>query len=353
MRSSILVLALLLLLAAGQAAAQSRPAYLYPLHGDGLKSGDLESVDGSLRAAFLRTSNADLFRLAGEPPASCGPAAVAQTACLARLAGRGVVLRGIVKRVGSLLSFSLTAIDAQANLYNAPRLLLDPEIDNPGLLVNALEALRSAIDSRPAVRSAPPPVAAAEPMGAPVAKPKAVAEAPRTTPLTAPRAASPAAPLAPPPAASRPPSPATPQAAIVSAAPPPPAAPRAAIVSAAPPPPVAPRAAIASNARAPSPATSGGWMVPTGRWVAGGGLALLAGGGAAGFLGNRLSDRLTQKYAAHTLTAADRSSYRAVHNYATVANVLLIAGGVVTATGLVLWAAAPDAGGEVGVRGRF
>ena len=338
MRSSILVLALLLLLAAGQAAAQSRPAYLYPLHGDGLKSGDLESVDGSLRAAFLRTSNADLFRLAGEPPASCGPAAVAQTACLARLAGRGMVLRGIVKRVGSLLSFSLTAIDAQANLYNAPRLLLDPEIDNPGLLVNALEALRSAIDSRPAVRSAPPPVAAAEPMGAPVAKPKAVAEAPRTTPLTAPRAASPAAPLAPPPAASRPPSPATPQAAIVSAA---------------PPPPVAPRAAIASNARAPSPATSGGWMVPTGRWVAGGGLALLAGGGAAGFLGNRLSDRLTQKYAAHTLTAADRSSYRAVHNYATVANVLLIAGGVVTATGLVLWAAAPDAGGEVGVRGRF
>ena len=338
MRSSILVLALLLLLAAGQAAAQSRPAYLYPLHGDGLKSGDLESVDGSLRAAFLRTSNADLFRLAGEPPASCGPAAVAQTACLARLAGRGVVLRGIVKRVGSLLSFSLTAIDAQANLYNAPRLMLDPEFENPGLLVNALEALRSAIDSRPAVRSAPPPVAAAEPMGAPVAKPKAVAEAPRTTPLTAPRAASPAAPLAPPPAASRLPSPATPQAAIVSAA---------------PPPPVAPRAAIASNARAPSPATSGGWMVPTGRWVAGGGLALLAGGGAAGFLGNRLSDRLTQKYAAHTLTAADRSSYRAVHNYATVANVLLIAGGVVTATGLVLWAAAPDAGGEVGVRGRF
>jgi hypothetical protein len=102
----------------------------------------------------------------------------------------------------------------------------------------------------------------------------------------------------------------------------------------------------------------GAWKRTAGPATFGVGLSLLAGGVAAGILGQRLSRDLEERHDANRLTAADASDYRAVDRYALAANTLFVAGGVATAAGLWMWATAPSAsagGGRVqmGFSGRF
>lgn len=112
----------------------------------------------------------------------------------------------------------------------------------------------------------------------------------------------------------------------------------------------------------PAPPKPAPWQARVGKWSALGGLALLAAGGAVGYLDKRLADDLTQANARNELKASDRSSYDRVRTYNVVANALFVVGGTAAAGGLVLWAAAPDPNDrgrrfppppKLGVQGRF
>jgi hypothetical protein len=140
-----------------------------------------------------------------------------------------------------------------------------------------------------------------------------------------------------------------------------------------PPPPqgvaaAAPPRAIAAPAPSATPAPALGleragpaatvWRREAGQWTTAGGLVLLCGGGAAAWLGARLTKDLDARYQGGLLRPEDAADYRRVERYGAAATTLLVAGGVLTATGLTLWALAPEVtpvrgGAAFGVKGRF
>ncbi len=100
------------------------------------------------------------------------------------------------------------------------------------------------------------------------------------------------------------------------------------------------------------------WRREAGQWTTAGGLVLLCGGGAAAWLGARLTKDLDARYQGGLLRPEDAADYRRVERYGAAATTLLVAGGVLTATGLTLWALAPEVtpvrgGAAIGVKGRF
>jgi hypothetical protein len=100
-------------------------------------------------------------------------------------------------------------------------------------------------------------------------------------------------------------------------------------------------------------------MRTAGPWASLGGAVLLAGGATAGLLGTNLAEDLKKRFQARTLERGDAALYDRLDLYEVLANSLLVAGGVATATGLTLWAIAPGdgptrrTGPGIGVIGRF
>ena len=84
---------------------------------------------------------------------------------------------------------------------------------------------------------------------------------------------------------------------------------------------------------------------------------MLAAGVTFALLDQQAAKDLDSRFHANTLTTADAAKYRTVATYNVLAPALLIGGGVVMATGLVLWGTAPSAhptrGVDLGVQGRF
>ena len=108
---------------------------------------------------------------------------------------------------------------------------------------------------------------------------------------------------------------------------------------------------ITAQGRSSSRATAG-------KWLTGGGVAVVAGGIAFGVLARQANASLTDKYASGSLGPADASSYSKVKRYNTIANSLLVVGGVMTATGFYYWMVAPDVqpvrgGVTLGLAGQF
>jgi hypothetical protein len=130
-------------LAAGPAQALGTPAVVYPLYGDGVGREELADLQVLLQAALVRTASRGGFE-AGSPPVAknaCGPATTAATDCLAPLAGSGVLLVGIVARQEGRLAVSLRAVDSGARSYGPVRAMVDPVIQNPEVLAQALQNL--------------------------------------------------------------------------------------------------------------------------------------------------------------------------------------------------------------------
>jgi hypothetical protein len=354
---------LAIIVAAVPSLAQARPASVYPIDGEGVANAQLRDVEGMIKSALMRLRSGvlTLVDTASLPPA-CGSARTAQPACLARLARTGIVLQGLVGSEGRRFWLSLSAVDGAGRRYGPARVAIDLSIENLQPIVAALELLGTAIaegrGAAPSAPAAPPPAPlATASAAAPAARPATVPAAP--TPPPAPQAtAAPAPRPAPQAAASAAPTPGPPAASLPAGA----AASAPAVTAwlSAPAPPPVPAASVARvPARQPAPpAVEWAWMAPTGKWLLAGGAVALAGGTAAGFLGKRLNNELAGKYQAHTLTAADSASYKAVHRYALNANSLFIAGGVLALTGLTLWGLAADLDGDAGgmriaLAGRF
>jgi hypothetical protein len=116
-----------------------------------------------------------------------------------------------------------------------------------------------------------------------------------------------------------------------------------------------PRSSAAGRTQYRSP---GAWRRSAGKWTTAVGLGLLAGGAVVAGLNQQLSSDLEDKYKANELTPEDAEDYRQVDTYNTLSTGLFVAGGVATATGLVLWGTAPDVrptrgGVTLGLSGRF
>jgi len=116
-----------------------------------------------------------------------------------------------------------------------------------------------------------------------------------------------------------------------------------------------PRSSAAGSTQYRSP---GAWRRSAGKWTTAVGLGLLAGGAVVAGLNRQLSSELEEKYKANELTPGDAEDYRQVDTYNTLSTGLFVAGGVATATGMVLWGTAPDVrptrgGVTLGLSGRF
>jgi hypothetical protein len=101
-------------------SARADPAAIYPL--GTLRAGpeDVSDVRALLDAALHRTERRGGLAPAGQPArAACGPATAAEAACLARLAGAGVVLLGVVERAGSTLEPGDAARYQTVDTYNS------------------------------------------------------------------------------------------------------------------------------------------------------------------------------------------------------------------------------------------
>lgn len=109
----------------------------------------------------------------------------------------------------------------------------------------------------------------------------------------------------------------------------------------------------------PAPSASSKWMRKTGIYATLGGAVVLGAGGFFGLRGKSLGSDLSSRYTDGRLVPSDRSKYDQVKTYNTLANTLMIGGGVVALTGLTFWGlsgvsfAADDDGGSVNVRGRW
>jgi hypothetical protein len=96
------------------------------------------------------------------------------------------------------------------------------------------------------------------------------------------------------------------------------------------------------------------WARAAAPYVAGAGLALLAGAAAVSFENERRSSELDRKYRDGTLTVADQASYDKVKQYNTVTIALAAAGGALTITSAVMFTVVPSQGGaSVAMGGRF
>lgn len=344
---AVLVVALAAM--AGPAAAQVGPRVvsLYPVSRDVRDAGE---IAGLLEVALHRlTQRDDSVALATPlvPRAACGPARSATPACLARIAGDGLVVRAVLQPSGrSAMLVALHAVDGRGRSTGPVSAAVDTFIQTAEPLVNALRVLLERVDAGERLRAGEPrrePVAKAPPP-APAAPRGAVEAAPPQQPqaMAAPPAASVERPRdegAPPPAGK-------PEDVEAGAGPAPVEKPdlRAA----------EPRAKPAVQASLSQRPPERHWMRRTGPWVAGAGAVLLAGSAAVSFMNHSLSSDLEDKLAEGRLTPADRSDYDRVELYNTVSKALFASGGALAFGGLALWTAPLPSGPAVaGVSGTF
>ncbi|HEY6098944.1 MAG TPA: hypothetical protein VIW03_05915, partial [Anaeromyxobacter sp.] len=282
---------------------------VYPPKGAGVSEDALADVQSVLESA-LRSGARRGVLVPATPlvlPASCPEPA--QDACLAKLAGAGRVLHARVKTAGSALAVLIALVDADGRRSKSVGFGLDTMIMSSLPAQQALAALETLVEER-----APATVATATPAATPTPTATTTGTATTTPPPSQPDLRAPVPPDR--------------------------------------------RSRLAM--RDPEPPRAAPWQARAGKWTALGGLGLLALGGVVGYLDQRLSDDLTKANATNQLTASDRSRYDRVKTYNLAANVLFATGGAAVATGLVLWAVAPepDSGGRrppprLGVQGRF
>jgi hypothetical protein len=310
-RAARVALALAVVTAAAPAAAQAvaRPVAIYPFaRSEGAAAEDAQGLlESALRRAVNRTEDVVL----SEPVVvrgACGPSSTAPTACLARLAGNGLMLRATLHRSERSAALAIEAVDGRTGASIGPVSVgFDPFIQNPEPITRAIMVLFD--DVHGAARRH----AAAAPRTAPVPPPAAVSEA-------------------------RPP----PPKADLRAAEPEPEAPKAAPARA------APEASVARS----EPRRS--WMRRAAPWCAGAGLALLAGAATVSIMNESLSDELDRKYEDGTLTPADAADYDKVEQYNQLTVILAATGGALTLTSAVLFTVGPTHGGAtVALAGRF
>jgi hypothetical protein len=152
---------MLLALVAAPVFAAQKPAFLYPLQGDGLDAAQLGEAQGLVQSALVRARDG-AFSSGVEKPlaASCGPAKRAAISCLAKLAGQGVVLRGWLSRSGSQFDLYLSAIDGQQRQVGPVSARIDLTIENPEPVMAMLERLGEGLTAplqRPPQAATPPP----------------------------------------------------------------------------------------------------------------------------------------------------------------------------------------------------
>ncbi len=337
---------------AAPAAAQVGPRVvsLYPVSRDVRDAGE---VAGLLEVALHRLAQRDdrvALAMPLVPRAACGRARSATPACLARIAGDGLVVRAVLQPSGrSAMLVALYAVDGRGRSTGPVSTAVDTFIQTAEPIVNALRVLLERVESGERLR-------AGEPRVGPVAKAPPPAPAAPASPPAGAEVETPQPPQAmgAPPAASveRP---------RVEGAPPPAEKPEAAQAGAGPAPvekpdlraaePRAKPAAQASLSRRPPERH---WMRRTGPWVTGAGAVLLAGSAAVSFMNHSLSSDLEDKLAEGRLTPGDRSDYDRVELYNTVSKALFASGGALAFGGLALWTAPLPSGPAVaGVAGRF
>ncbi|TSC23219.1 hypothetical protein [Corallococcus sp. Z5C101001] len=127
----------------------------------------------------------------------------------------------------------------------------------------------------------------------------------------------------------------------------------------------------ASKAEAPEPTfyeglneqaapSSSKWMRTTGIYASMGGAVLLGTGGFFGLRSRAMNKDLSRRYSEGSLVPGDRSKFGQVKTYNTLANTLMIGGGIVALTGLTFWGLSGvsfdsdgQGGGNINVRGRW
>lgn len=300
-------------LALPAAAGAATPMALYPPNTDALTRDEAADVEAVLLSGLGQAARSNTITVR-DPPllrASCGRSPSDE--CLAGLAAGGAVLVARARRDGVHVVVTFALVDGQGRRTRSSTFLTTLSVQDARPCAQAIWLLEDEL-SRPSAL-APPPA-----RGRPT--PATAAQAPRRPPR--PEDGTPV-----PPPDLTPAAPATPSAAT-------PAAPR--------------------------PAAPGGrWSTGrlAGAWIAGGGLAVVAAGALAGYRAQGLDRDLTDRFQAGTLTPADGPVYRSVQRWNLTGNVLLIAGGVVTAGGATLFFLSPSveplAGGgvSVGLAGRF
>lgn len=296
------------------AAAQvlARVVVVYPFSRS--EGAAAEDAQGLLESALQRAANRAEDVVLSEPlfvrPA-CGPAQTAPVECLARLAGKGLLLRAVLHKSERSAAIAVEAIDGVTGRTIGPITVgVDMYIQNAEPLARALLMLFEDARARGS-RIMPRPLAIAPPLTA--VQPKQ--EAPR-------------------PEAAKPPPP------------------KQADLRAAEPEPAAKIAPAETSVSRSAPRRS--WARSAAPYVAGAGLALLAGAAVVSIQNEKLSSELDQKYQDGTLTAADAASYDKVKQNNTVAVGLAAAGGALTVTSAVMFTIVPShGGGSVAMGGRF
>ncbi|MBJ6765404.1 hypothetical protein JGU66_32020 [Myxococcaceae bacterium JPH2] len=135
--------------------------------------------------------------------------------------------------------------------------------------------------------------------------------------------------------------------------------------------PTAVATADASKEDALEPAVQGGldeqaapssskWMRTTGIYASMGGAVLLGTGGFFGLRSRAMNKDLSRRYSEGRLVPGDHSKFGQVKTYNTLANTLMIGGGIVALTGLSFWGLSGvsfdsdgQGGGNISVRGRW
>ncbi len=310
-RAARVALVLTIVMAAGPAAAQSmaRAVVIYPLpRSDGAAAEDAQAL---LESALHRAANRTDDIVVSEPmfarPA-CGSAPTAPVECLAKIAGRGLVLRATLHKSERSAAVSVEAVDGITGRVIGPVTVgIDLYIQNAEPLARALLMLFDDVRS------------AARRQAGPVPRPLVV-----TPPLT---------PVAPKAEAAKPP----PAQADLRASAPPPA-----------------KASAAATATATRSAPRRSWARSAAPYVAGAGIALLAGAAVVSVKSQELSKQLDQKYHDGTLTPADAASYDKVDQYNQLTVILAASGGAITLTGAWMFTVVPSQGGaSVAMAGRF
>jgi hypothetical protein len=349
-------LALAALLAATapvRAAAGGVPIAVYPVSPEGLNADEVADVRSVIESGIRQVERS--LELTSRDPLfvkeTCGRSPT--NACLAEVAGDGVVLLARARREGIHVLVSIALVDGRGHRTRWALFLTTLSVQDARPCAQAIGMLQYEL-GRPLARRAPlpepplppPPVAAAR-------RPPAAAPSPASAGATTAPARAAAPPALAEPSALRP---ARPDLAPRAE----PEEPPAAEV-----PITAPRLAPPPPVRPPAPRLPEGPSAPwsTGRvagaWTGVGGLVLVGAGVAAGLQARSLERTLTTRFDAGTLTPADHASYANARGWSTAANVLLAAGGVLTANGATVFFLAPavepvsGGGVSVGVAGRF
>ncbi len=302
-RAARAALAFAIASAASTASAQAmaRVVSVYPFsRSEGAAAEDAQALlESAVQRAANRTDDI-VLSMPLSVRAACGPAQTAPVGCLTRLAGKGILLRAVLHKSERMSAIAVEAIDGERGRTVGPVTVgIDTYIQNAEPLARALLMLFDDVRG-PGRRAAP----------------RAVATSPPT----------PVAPAKPPPAKA--------DLRAAEAAP---------AKGAATP--------VASTSRSAPPRS---WARSTAPYVAGAGLALLAGAAVVSMMNESLSSELDRKYHDGTLTPADAASYDKVKQYNTMTIALAAAGGALTVTGAVMFTVVPSqGGGSLAMAGRF